>query len=91
MYKDFDKEITLRNQLIDGLNREAKLKDRLIKGLENDIKIKDELINTLRLESSLKDSILEVQEKYLNSLEERIAKYEEMFDAILPTDPNQKG
>jgi len=88
MNKDLDKEITLRNQLIDGLKREAKLADRLIRGLENDIKIKDELINTLKLESSLKDSLLEVQEEYLSSLEEKIAKYEEMFDDILSTDPN---
>lgn len=88
MNKDLEKEITLRNQLIDGLKRESKLKDKLIEGLENDIKLRDEIINTLTLEDSLKSSLLQVQDEYLKALEDRNAKYEEMLEEILPFDSN---
>ena len=84
MNKDLEKELTLRNQLIDGLNRESKLKDKLINGLENDIKLKDEIIDSLNHEASLKNSLLKVQEEYLKALEDRIAKYEKLLEELLP-------
>lgn len=87
MKQNPEKEITIRNQLIDGLEREGKIKDQIIDGLNNEVRLKDEVIDDLMDEVSLKDELIQGQNKIIKTLEEHNTELKKLIEEMLTFQP----